>query len=313
MLAVVLALSAAVSWGSADFLGGLLTRRANLWTVLLGAQLTGLCFAAVLVVAFGRPWIGFAALWPALAAGLIGGITITSFYKALAIGTMSLVAPITAMGTLVPFAWGIASGERPAALQLCGVLFAIGGVLLASMTSASGSPGDIVEAAVVGPAVMPDERAVALDAATTSERESSVQADHRLSIVLALVAAVGMGFILVGYAATAQHDPLWALLGARSVSSTFFVATVLVLRPRLAAGRGTIPGIVACGLLDTGANGLFAVATTLGFLSITSVISSVYPVTTVVLAYIVLRERLGPRRLAGVVMALAGVALIAAG
>ena len=133
MLAVALALAASVSWGSADFLGGLTTRRATLWAVVVGSQAVGLAGAALVVVLADRPWIGFGGLWPALLGGLAGSVAVVTFYRALAIGTMSVVAPISATSALIPFLWGLAGGERPTGLQLAGVALAVAGVLLASV------------------------------------------------------------------------------------------------------------------------------------------------------------------------------------
>ena len=135
---------------------------------------------------------------------------------------------------------------------------------------------------------------------------------QRRAVLLALVATVGIGLMLVGYDETAKHNALWALLGGRISSACFFTVILLALRPRIGMRRSALPGIVAVGLLDTSANGLFALATTQGFLSIVAVLGSLYPVVTVVLAYLALRERLVRHQLVGVLAALAGVALIAA-
>ncbi len=281
MLAVAFALAASVSWGSADFLGGLTTRRATLWAVVVGSQAVGLAGAVLVVVLAGRPWIGLAGLWPVLLGGLAGSVAIVTFYRALAIGTMSLVAPISATSALIPFVWGIAGGERPAGVQLAGVALAVAGVLLASVGSGGHDP-----------------------AATDRSRQ-------RRAVALALVAAVGIGIMLLGFDATAKHDALWAMLGGRLSSACCFAAFFAILRPRVRISRSTVAPIIAIGLLDTGANGLFAAATTRGYLSLVGVLGSLYPVVTVVLAYLVLRERLAAHQLAGVLAALAGVALIA--
>ena len=132
------------------------------------------------------------------------------------------------------------------------------------------------------------------------------------AIVLALLAAVCMGLVLVGYDATARYDPLWAMLAGRISSAVIFAVVFLALRPRVKMERSALPFIVAVGLLDTGANGLFALATTQGYLSLVAVLGSLYPVVTVLLAFGVLRERIAPHQLAGAAATLAGVALIAA-
>ena len=322
MLAVALALAASVSWGSADFLGGLTTRRATLWAVVVGSQAVGLAGAALVVVLAGRPWIGFAGLWPALLGGLAGSVAVVTFYRALAIGTMSVVAPISATSALIPFVWGLAGGERPTGLQLAGVALAVAGVLLASVegsrrgaaVGAGTLPG---EPAIGSP---PNTAAVRCDAGVTPDGppdgppdsgSATSRSQQRRAVALALVAAVGIGIMLLGFDATAKHDPLWAILGGRLSSACCFAAFLVVLRPRVRIPRSTVAPIVAVGLLDTGANGLFALATTRGYLSLVGVLGSLYPVVTVVLAYLVLRERLARHQLVGVLAALAGVALIA--
>jgi drug/metabolite transporter (DMT)-like permease len=321
MLAVALALAASVSWGSADFLGGLTTRRATLWAVVVGSQAVGLAGAALVVVLAGRPWIGFAGLWPVLLGGLAGSVAVVTFYRALAIGTMSVVAPISATSALIPFVWGLAGGERPTGLQLAGVALAVAGVLLASVEGSR-------RGAAIGAGTLPGEPAIGSPPNTAAVRcnagvtpdgppdgppdsgLATSRSQQRRAVALALVAAVGIGIMLLGFDATAKHDPLWAMLGGRLSSACCFAAFLVVLRPRVRIPRSTVAPIVAVGLLDTGANGLFALATTRGYLSLVGVLGSLYPVVTVVLAYLVLRERLARHQLVGVLAALAGVALI---
>ena len=183
----------------------------------------------------GHGWPGFEAVWPVMLGGLASVVAISCFYKALAIGTMSIVAPISATNALIPFAVGIAAGERPAALQLAGVVLAAVGVILVAVEPArrgetvgrrraarraggragggaalfrrEGAPVPAPATGICrwpprlrgGPAPRPSRRA------------------QRRAIVLALLAAVCMGLVLVGYDATARHDPLWAMLGGRIV------------------------------------------------------------------------------------------------
>lgn len=317
MLAVALALGASLCWGSGDFLGGLTTRRATLWAVVVGSQVVGLAGAALVVALAGRPWIGLAGLWPVLLGGVAGSVALLCFYKALAIGTMSIVAPLTATSALIPFLWGIAGGERPGAGQLVGVALAVVGVLIVTIERPRRGETIGVGTLPGAPAIAPGGRAAPVVGATGGggrrgpDRVPSRAAQGR-AVALALVAAVGIGLMLLGYDETAKHDALWALLGGRISSACFFAVVLLVLRPRIGMKRSALRGVVAVGILDTSANGLFALSTTQGYLSIVGVVGSLYPVTTVVLAYLVLRERLGARQLAGVVCALLGVAMIAA-
>ena len=307
MLAIALALGASLCWGSGDFLGGLTTRRASLWAVIVGSQAVGLVGATLVVVLAGHGWPGLHAVWPVMLGGLAGAVAISCFYKALAIGSMSIVAPISATNAMIPFLVGLALGERPSPMQLAGVALAAAGVLL--VASERARAGDIIGVAALpnGPAVEP---AAVMGAGTAREVP---RRNQRRAIVLALTAAVAMGLVLVGYDATARYDPLWAMLGGRISSVVVFAVVFLGLRPRLEMRRSALPFVVAVGLLDTGANGLFAVATTQGYLSIVAVLGSVYPVVTVLLAYGLLRERIAPHQMVGAVGTLAGIALIAAG
>ena len=302
MLAIALALGASVCWGSGDFFGGLATRRATLWAVVVGSQAAGLAGAVVVVLVSGHGWPGLGALWPVLLGGIAGSVAIATFYKALAIGTMSIIAPISATSVLIPFMTGLASGERPSLVQLAGAVLAAAGVLLA--VSERARSGDRIGAAPV-----PGEPAIEPPAGA----RTPTRRDQRRAVILSLIAAVGIGLMLIGFDATAAHDPLWAMLGGRISSVIFFTVFLLILRPRIGLSRAALPMIVLIGLLDTGANGLFSLATTQGYLSIVAVLGSLYPVVTVVLAYALLRERLAPHQLAGVIGTLAGVALIAVG
>jgi len=307
MLAIALALGASICWGSGDFLGGLTTRRASLWAVIVGSQAVGLVGATLVIVLPGHGWPGLHAVWPVLLGGLASVVAISCFYKALAIGSMSIVAPISATNALIPFLVGLAAGERPSAAQLAGVALAAAGVLL--VASERARAGD-----TIGVAALPNEPAVEPTAVMAAGSATHVpRRNQRRAIVLALTAAVAMGLVLVGYDATARYDALWAMLGGRISSVAVFTVVFLVLRPHLEMRRSALPFIVAVGLLDTGANGLFALATTQGYLSLVSVLGAVYPVVTVLLAYGLLRERIAPHQMVGAVGTLAGIALIAAG
>ena len=307
MLAIVLALGASVGWGSGDFLGGLTTRRASLWTVIIGSQAVGLVGAALVTALAGHGWPGLHAVWPVLLGGVASVVAISCFYQALAIGSMSIVAPISATNAAIPFLVGMATGERPSGVQLAGVVLAAIGVLL--VASERAHPGD-----TIGVAALPNEPAVEPAALAPAGAARAVpRRNQRRAVVLALVAAVAMGLVLVGYDATARYDALWAMLGGRISSAAVFTIVFLALRPRVQMRRSALPFIVAVGLLDTGANGLFALATTHGYLSLVSVLGAVYPVVTVLLAYGLLRERIAPHQMVGAVGTLVGIALIAAG
>jgi drug/metabolite transporter (DMT)-like permease len=297
MLAIMLALGAACAWGSSDYIGGLQTRRSGLWAVIVVSQVVGLAGAGAVILLRGTPPPQLTYLVPALLGGLVGAVAISCFYAALAMGTMSIVAPITAANAVVPVLVGVARGERPSLVQAVGMALAFAGVVMAARESGD----EPVEA--LGGVGAP---------ARTPAQVAAHKADRR-SIALALVAALGVGLWSVGTRYTAIHDPYWAMFCGRLAGASAFLGYFFVRRPRLhVAPRAALP-IVAVAILDTGANGLFAVATAHGLLSVVSVLSSLYPVATIILAHLLLKERIRPSQQAGVAGALVGVVLIAAG
>lgn len=284
---VLLALLSSVSWGAADFLGGTLSRRLPVLLVVTVSQLIAgivVSISALLLGEFGAapdylPW--------AIAAGLVGAASLAAFYAALAGGTMGVVAPIAALGAVVPVVIGLAAGERPAVVQLLGIVVAVVGVVLASGPELSGASG-------------------------------------ARPVLLAALAAVGFGSTLVLMAKASETSPVMTAVAMRGASVPLLVlvlvASVAVgrrhggrLRPPLRPAARDLPLLAVAGLGDLGANLLFNVASTGDLVSIVAVLASLYPVVTVLLARIVHGERLVPIQNAGVALALAGVALITAG
>jgi drug/metabolite transporter (DMT)-like permease len=279
VLAVLLALVASSCWGVADFIGGLRSRRVALPVVLAFVEGTGLVLVLALIALESEPLPSTRALLLSLAAGLAGVLGLGAFYRALAIGTMSIVAPISATAVALPVVLGVATGDRLSAVTSAGLACAVVGVVLASREADAGTG-----------------RAAA----------------GRASIALALAAALGFGSYFALSDAAADESVLWLLVVARIVVLPVLAAIVLVRRPP----RPTRPdalALVAAGTLDVSATGLYGLANTKGALSIVSVVGSLYPVTTVLLARAVLGERIRAVQTAGILAALAGVALIAAG
>jgi uncharacterized membrane protein len=282
MLAAVLALASSLSWGLSDFLGGLQSRRNHVLAVMLLSQALALAILVAAVLA-GAPTEHDAAstAWAA-SVGLLGLLGLLAFYRALAIGTMSIVAPISATGVAIPVLVGLASGERPGALQVAGIALACGGVVLAAREA----PSDDAEA-----------------------RRAS-----RASIGLALIAAVGFGTFFAGIdRAEETGDVAWVLLAARTADVALLVTAALVVRPAIPRAPVTLAAIAAVGVFDLLANLLFVLATGRGLLSVVGVIGSLYPAVTVILARFVLHERLSRTQNAGVLITLAGVVALAAG
>ena len=274
MLAVVLGLSSSLSWGVADFLGGWASRRAAAIAVVLLSQGAGLALMLLIaaVIRSGPP--PASDMLFGAAAGAVGAVGLLAFYRGLAVGTMSLVAPIAALGVVVPVAVGVAGGDRPSAVVVVGVVVGVGGATLASRAP--------------GPA---------------STR----------GLGLALLAAAGFGGFFALLAPAADHDVLWAVIAARFASVPLVLVAALATRTRIRVDGADLPRVLVAGILDSSANLLFAAATQHGLISVVSVLGSLYPVATVALARAVLGERMGPIQGVGVGAALVGVGLIALG
>lgn len=279
MLAIALGLGSSLCWGLADFFGGLQSRRRPLLAVLLVSQVAALVLLLPLAAAAGGEMpSGAGVAWAALA-GTAGTIALAAFYRGLAIGTMSVVAPVSATAAVVPVLVGLAEGERPGALQVAGMALAFAGIVLASREpSPDGKPAS------------------------------------RAGIGLALVAALGFGTFFVGIDRAAEDaGVLWVIAVSRTCGLAVIAAAVLARRPALPREGRVWGALLAIGVLDLGANALYAYATTKGLLSIVAVLGSLYPAVTVVLARVVLSERVTRPQEAGVLATLAGVVAISAG
>jgi drug/metabolite transporter (DMT)-like permease len=279
VLAVALGLAASVSWGISDFLGGLKSRTLALLSVLLTSQGAGLVLITAIVALRGRAAPDAEHVVYACLSGIAGAIGLAAFYRGLAVGAMAVVAPISGTAAVIPVAVGLISGERPAALQVPGIALAIAGVALASRE-------------------LPEEGGGPRVAAGAG---------------LALLSAVGFGSFFVAMDAASEPDLFWAIFFNRATSLTALALAVLVVRPRLVLGRDDLPVLLLIGALDISANALFAAASTEGLVSLVAVLASLYPVVTVLLARLVLGERVRRVLQVGVVAVLAGVALISAG
>ncbi|MBA2505222.1 MAG: DMT family transporter [Thermoleophilaceae bacterium] len=247
--------------------------------MVFGSQLAGLAIVSVIILVRGDgPPAGSDWAFYAAASGAAGAVGLAAFYRGLAIGAMGVVAPISAIAAVVPVVVGVASGERPGALQFAGIAIAITGVALTSLEA-------------------PEEGASARLAA---------------GVPLALAAALGFGLFFVFMDRASDADVGWALFANRCTGVSLLLLAVLVVRPGRPDRRSV--GLVALvGVLDTSANGMFAIASTKGLVSLVAVLGSLYPVVVIALARFVLQERLRRIQLVGAALALTGVALISAG
>jgi len=281
MTALLALLSSAV-WGGADFMGGTLSRRLPAFIVVGASQAIALLVLVPVIFVLGATGDPTGYLPWGIAAGVLGMVSLVAFYEALAVGTMGVVAPIAATGVVVPVAIGLGQGERPATVQLLGIVAAVAGVVLASGPEVSGA------------------------GAGTARGGSRV-------LVLALASASGFGLVLWLIAKGAHYSVAMTLLSQRCASVTVFVVIAVALRRTGGLQVGHLPQLAVIGVGDAAANGMYALATRSGLISLVAVLGSLYPVVTALLARVVHGERLRPVQNIGVVAALAGVVMIAAG
>ena len=277
-MASLLALSGAVLWGVGDFLGGLASRRLAVVAVLAISQAVGLAGVALWVWIASDPFPGLSEILPAAAAGVAGLIGLGALYRGLAVGAMGIVAPISAASPVVPLVVDAGRGLTPTVLQLLGIVLVLVGIV-------------------------------------TLSREPSGVETRRIAAGagLAVVAALGFGGFIVGLDAGSDESAPWAVVAARSASVAFALAAAALTSTSLRPPVRFMPALVAVGAFDTGANVCVAFATTKGSAGIVAVLSALYPIVTVVLARLVLAERLSAARRIGGVTALAGAALVASG
>ena len=275
MFAAALALAAAASWGVGDFLGGLKSRSLNPVAILIVAQPIGLTLLAIWVAVRGQGPPGSEVLWACLAA-VLGTTGLIAFYKGMAAGALSIVAPIAGAGAAIPVIWGLAHGDHPSGYQELGFAAALIGVVLASFER---RPEAARLAAGVG---------------------------------WAAIAMLAFGAYYIPMHEASHGDFLWAAFVFRLTSTTLIAAAWLVVRPS-SARRADLPVLASIGILDTGGNVFFAAASAKGLVSVVSILASLYPVVTVLLARAVLHERVHRSQELGIALALAGIVLISAG
>jgi drug/metabolite transporter (DMT)-like permease len=283
----LLALASALLYGAADFTGGFATRRAGVLPVVVVSQLSGLVLLLLLMPFLPAASPSRADLLWGVAAALTGGVGVALLYRALAIGRMAVVAPTTAVcAVAIPVVVSVLLGERPGPPAVAGILLGVGSIVLVSQQT----PADAAAGA----------------------------RDHRYGwrlppgVGIALVSGVAIGLFFLSLARTRPEAGMWPILVSRTVGVTLFGAAA-------AAGRRSLrmPGMLvltlACGAVDMSANALYLLAARTGPLSVVVTLSSLYPASTVLLARVVLGERLNARQIAGVGCALAAIVLIVSG
>lgn len=280
-----LALASAILYGAGDFFGGFTARRANTTAAVLVSQAAGLLLLILFLPLLPHAALRERDIWWGVAAGLAGGVGIALLYRALAIGTMAVVAPVTAVwAVIVPVAAAALDGERVSRLSAAGIALALVAIVLVSRPRDTGAP----------------------------QRRRS---PRRLppGLLLAFASGVAIGIFFLALARTSGNGGMLPLVAARSASVALFAGVAVVTKARVRMATPTALLALAGGSLDMTANALYLVATHHAALSITATLASLYPASTIVLARVVLGERLSVWQSVGIWLALAAIVLIVTG
>ncbi|MDA8102671.1 MAG: DMT family transporter [Nitrospiraceae bacterium] len=272
----LLAVLSAVVWGSADFGGGMLAKRYVPYLTVLFSQTAALIAVAIAGLATFSLHFQGRLIW-AVMAGVVGPLALSLYYRALSIGPMGIVGPVSATGGVVPVVVGVAMGERPTPLQLIGLL------------------GCIIGVAVV----------------SSGHHERFSRANLKV-IGLSTLAALGFGAAYVALAQSAPAGVLSTLFVQRLTSFALMGGVALLRRDRMAPGVKDGARLAAVGIMDVSANGLFALSSRLGNLAIVGALGSTYPLTTAILAAVINKERLNRVQLLGAALTLASVVVVSA-
>ena len=279
MVALSLSLAACLGWGVADFLGGLKSRQLSVFSVLMVSSFFGLGALLVIVLIRGVAPPDDPDLLLAVVGGVAGVAAMFFLYRGLSIGSMAIVAPISATGVILPVIVGLAAGDNPTLLQKMGMAVAIIGAVLASREKNNDGNGSRL-ATGVG---------------------------------LAVGSAIAAGVFFVVMDQASEADPYWAAFLMRFSYFVFLIIIFLLKRPAVRAGKVHLPAIVVLGICDALAGFAYALATTRGMLGMVAVVGALYPAVTVLLSMLVLHERPQRAQLIGVTLAVGGVTLISAG
>jgi drug/metabolite transporter (DMT)-like permease len=283
MTAALLAAGAAVCYGVSNFAGPRIVRHLPLYPVLISGQVVALVVSALLLVTeSGRP--SGEEVLAAFVAGAGNAFALLAFYRAAELGPMSIVAPLSALGAVVPVMVGVAHGEPIGAFRLVAIAIALAGVALAARP-AGPRPG--------APAVAPP-------------------AHPHAAAGWALVSSLGFGIFLAGMSEAGSGGAFWAIALSRTSLLVVFVAVALRLSSPLRVAARDVPRVMVPGLLLFAGTLLYTVATREGDLSVVSVIASLAPVVIVALAFTLLGERLSRTQAIGAVAAMAGSIMLAA-
>jgi drug/metabolite transporter (DMT)-like permease len=273
-MAITYGLSSAISWGAGDFSGGWASRRNSVLTVILFSQLIGALLLVTLGFLYSESMPAMPALIWGAAAGTCGVLGLTAFYKGLASGRMGIVAPLSAVLTaVIPVSFSFFTEGLPRLTQISGFAAALLAVWFLS----------------------------------APESSSRIR---KSEFGLSMVAGLGFGLFFICIGLASSHGIIWPLVVSRAASISVMAMIVLVKKTRFIPPRRQIPCIALAGVLDAAGNTFFALAASLGRLDVSAVLASLYPATTVLLAWFILKERLQGQQWAGVGAAVVALVLI---
>ena len=281
-------LGSALSWGAADFSGGLASRRSAALGVVLATTAVGMLIAPAVAVARGEPFLTPADMAWSGAASLSGTLALATFYRGLAVGRMSVVATIGAVvSASFPVALGAILEGAPAPLQLGGMVLGIVSIAVVTLAgSSTEAPGD--------------------------EPAEGRRSTARLAIALAFLAGLGFGGYYILIDRVAEGSVLWPVTVGRVVAVSVLLTIVLLRRRPWVPVAGARRLVLIGGLLDLGGTTFFMLAAQSGRVDVAAVLSSLYPVTTIILAAVLLRERINAIQALGIAGAIGAIVLIAA-
>jgi drug/metabolite transporter (DMT)-like permease len=275
-MAIIFALLSSLTWGTADFLGGILSKKRSSIAVIGGSQPFGLVAALAIAIATSQFWFNREVVIYGVLAGLIGMVALMAYYQALATGSMGIVAPIGSLGVVVPLIYGYLQGDSPTGLQNFGIALSVIGVILASGPEFRGD-------AKSGP------------------------------ILLAFLSAAMFGFCILFMAKGGQINSAATVVMMRVAQVSTMVSVALILRSIGGLKKEDLPLLAVTGSFDAVANLFFAAAAGMGMLAIVSVLGSLFPVATGILAWWFLKERLALVQYIGIAVTMAGVIAITSG
>ena len=277
-MAVLLALLAAAFSGSGDFLGGFASRRGRVMAVVFVNHIAGVVTVLALGPLFGGRLDGTTVLWGSFA-GVSGSLAVIALYSGFARSSIAVVSPIAAVGAGVwPVLWQVLGGDVPGPIVVMGLVLG----LIAIWTISSGDHLHDAE-------------------------------NVRTGVIFGLLAGLGFGGLLIFLSLASDTSGIWAMLPARFVGALVLLVVVRAMRRDLVPKRDSLLPSIGAGVLVTLGNGMFLLAVAEGSLAVVSVIAAMFPAATVLLAWVVLGERLTTQRRVGLVLALVAVGLVAGG